>query len=376
MAGRNEEVIRGCRAVRRAVYALILIIILALFGGFSAYLALGQGGGSQSVTVTVTATPGIVWQPPPEAPEAPGGIAWQPPPEAPEEIARSRLWLNINSMGKLTRHEMSLDGELKAPLEVITPDYRYKFEVAEGTRILTAVRLPANKIVVERMMAPPLPPPGSVIIGNVYDFTPSGITFEPPARLVSTYNPDELPQNISSVVIAYYDPEQNWIEIETEMGGVAEVGLIAARISHLTMFAILAKLAPPAPASFECSLLSISPTEVDIGETVNVTILVANTGGQSGSYQVVLRINSMAAADREVALDAGASEQVSFSTARDTAGTYSVNVNGLTGAFVVKEKPAPVTPVEPTPVKPIIWWLIGGIIAAVVVVTLLIFRPS
>jgi hypothetical protein len=282
-------------------------------------------------------------------------------------------------MGKLTRHEMSLDGKLKAPLELTTPDYRCKLEVAEGTRILTAVRLPANKIVVERVMAPPLPPPGSVIIGNVYDFTPSGITFEPPARLVSTYNPNELPQNTSSVVIAYYDPEQNWIEMETEtvsIAEVAEVGLIAARISHLTMFAILAKLAPPAPASFECSLLSISPTEVDIGETVNVTILVANTGGQSGSYQVVLRINGMAAADREVALDAGTSEQVSFSTARDTAGTYSVNVNGLTGAFVVKEKLAPVTPVEPTPVKPIIWWLIGGIIAAVLVVTLLIFRSS
>jgi hypothetical protein len=364
VAGRNEEVIRGCSAVRRAVYALILIIILALFGGFSTYLALGQGDDSQFVTVTVTATPDIVWQPPPEVPQPPG------------EIARSKLWLNINSMDKLTRHEMSLDGKLKAPLEVITPDYRYKLEMAEGTRILTAARLPANKILVERVMTPPLPPSGSVIIGDVYDFNPSGITFEPPARLVSTYNLDELPQNTSSVVIAHYDPEQNWIEMETEIESVAAAGLVATRISHLTMFAILAKLAPPAPASFECSLLSISPTEVDIGETVNVTILVANTGGQSGSYQVALRINSVTVADREVALDAGASEQVGFSTARDTAGTYSVNVNGLTGTFIVKEKPAPVTPAEPMPVKPIIWWLIGGIIVAVVVVTLLIFRPS
>jgi hypothetical protein len=141
-------------------------------------------------------------------------------------------------------------------------------------------------------------------------------------------------------------------------------------------FTTLGKPPAPAapPAAFECSLLTISPTEVDIDETVSVTILVANTGGQSGSYQVVLRINGVVAADREVALDAGASEQVSFSIAWDTAGIYLVDVNGLTGAFVVKEKAvSPVTPVEPTPAKPINWWLIGGIIAAVVVMGLLIF---
>jgi hypothetical protein len=39
--------------------------------------------------------------------------------------------------------------------------------------------------------------------------------------------------------------------------------------------------------------------------------------------------------------------------------------NGLTGSFEVKQ---PLSPVEP-----INWWLIGGIIAAVVVVGLLVF---
>jgi hypothetical protein len=47
-------------------------------------------------------------------------------------------------------------------------------------------------------------------------------------------------------------------------------------------------------------------------------------------------------------------------TSRDTAGIYSVDVNDLTGTFEVKEKP--------TPAKPISWWLIGGIIAAVAIV--------
>lgn len=130
----------------------------------------------------------------------------------------------------------------------------------------------------------------------------------------------------------------------------------------------------PAPADFECSSLSISPTEVGIGETVNITILITNTGEQSGSYQVILEIDGVAEVDSEVDIDAGDSEQVSFSISRDTAGIYSVDVNGLTGSFEVKSAPAPpvepappVTPVEPTPASPINWWLIGGISAAVVV---------
>lgn len=50
------------------------------------------------------------------------------------------------------------------------------------------------------------------------------------------------------------------------------------------------------------------------------------------------------------------------------AGTYSVDVDGLTGSFTVKEKP--VVPVVP---KPVNWPLIGGIIAAVVIAGLVVF---
>ena len=126
--------------------------------------------------------------------------------------------------------------------------------------------------------------------------------------------------------------------------------------------------------------MQISPAEVEIGETVNITVLVANTGGQPGSYQVILKINDVAEAggevagvaeaDREVAINAGAIERVSFTTSKDTPGLYLVEVNGLTGSFEVKQ---PLSPGEPTPAKPINWWLIGGIIAAVAIVAFVIF---
>jgi len=134
-----------------------------------------------------------------------------------------------------------------------------------------------------------------------------------------------------------------------------------------------------APAAiFTTRDLSISPTEVNIGETVTISVTVANTGTASGSYEVALKLNGVTEATKKVTVAAAKSESVSFTVSKDKAGTYSVDIDGLTGSFTVKEKPvlapAPPPPPPPPPVKPPINWpLIGGIIGAVVVVGLLIF---
>ncbi len=47
--------------MKRATYALILVMVMALLGGFSGRLLAGlMGSGSQSATVTVTAVPGFI----------------------------------------------------------------------------------------------------------------------------------------------------------------------------------------------------------------------------------------------------------------------------------------------------------------------------
>ncbi len=127
---------------------------------------------------------------------------------------------------------------------------------------------------------------------------------------------------------------------------------------------------PPVPAAFATSDLTISPTEVDAGEAITISVTVANTGELSGSYTVTLTINNVVTDTKEVTLAGGASVEVTFTTSRDAAGTYTVNVNGLPGTFVVREL---VLPPKPT----INWWLIGGLIAAfiaIVVIIVLIFR--
>jgi parallel beta-helix repeat protein len=132
-------------------------------------------------------------------------------------------------------------------------------------------------------------------------------------------------------------------------------------------------------ATFTSSDLSISPTEAGAGETITISVQVTNTSSCPGSYTVTLKINDVVEATREMILEAGASEEVTFTTARDEAGTYSVDVNGLEGSFTVQEGVTPPAEEETPPAEEEVtpsatnWALIGGIIAGVVIVGLLIF---
>jgi PGF-pre-PGF domain-containing protein len=127
--------------------------------------------------------------------------------------------------------------------------------------------------------------------------------------------------------------------------------------------------AAPKPAAFTVGSLAISPAEVDIGGTVSISVNVANTGDLTGTYTITLKINGEVVETKEVTLAGGASKTVTFITFKDKAGSYSVDVNGIAGSFKVKEAAPPVKP----PPKPINWWLIGGIIAGVLLVGFLIW---
>ena len=174
-----------------------------------------------------------------------------------------------------------------------------------------------------------------------------------------SYDPAALPEGVAEedLVIVYYDADAGtWVELDSVVDTANNE--ITAFVSHFTTFAILA-YAPP--AVFTSSALTISPTEVDIGQSVTIGVTVANTGGVSGSYEVTLKIDNVVVDTKYVTLDGGASQKVTFTATKDAAGTYTVTVDGLSGTFTVK---APIVPVKPGPN----WWLIGGIIAAVIII--------
>jgi|GEM_PF-2256066 len=91
--------------------------------------------------------------------------------------------------------------------------------------------------------------------------------------------------------------------------------------------------------NFKISSLSIKPTVAEEGEQVRISVVVTNMGGVEGTYTLVLKINGETRSTRDVTLKAGESSTVSWVTSPSlTAGTYNVEVNGLTGSFTIIER--------------------------------------
>ncbi|RLJ01882.1 MAG: hypothetical protein DRP11_03745 [Candidatus Aenigmatarchaeota archaeon] len=122
---------------------------------------------------------------------------------------------------------------------------------------------------------------------------------------------------------------------------------------------------PPAPAEFEVSDLSVSPSEVEPGESVTVSATVSNVGEESGSYTVELKVDGVVVDSETVTLDGGTSTSVSFTVTSEVEGSHTVAVDGLSGSFTVTAPPPP-----PPPPKPFPWIWVGLIVVIVVVVVL------
>ncbi len=120
------------------------------------------------------------------------------------------------------------------------------------------------------------------------------------------------------------------------------------------------------PARFEVSGLNISPISIKVGQSSTISVTVKNTGGESGTYEVTLKINNQVVDTKTGTLGPDQSTTVSFTFTPTGEGTYSINVNGLTGSLTVsKEEGAVAAPEIP-------WLMIIGAVVVVVVVVLVL----
>lgn len=274
------------------------------------------------------------------------------------------------------------DGIFTQGITAESEDGKCVLTVNAGIRGLTRDGGSLEQITLVEMETPPTPPEQSSVIGIVYDLGPDGATFDPPIDLTFSYDESLIPEGVTeeNLVVALWDSETDeWVELVCVID--PENNTITAEVSHFTIFSILAGTRP---AAFTASDLSITPVEVYVGESASISVLATNTGDLTGSYEVSLKIDNITVEIKEVTLAGGNSEMTSFSITRDAVGTHTVNVGGLSGAFEVKaappvtpeqkgaESPLPPAPPEPS-AKPINWPVLGGVIAGVIVVGLLIF---
>jgi hypothetical protein len=92
---------------------------------------------------------------------------------------------------------------------------------------------------------------------------------------------------------------------------------------------------PVGPANLSASSLSISPQQVEPDEQVTVSIKVANTGGETGSYNAILYINDVVEDNQTVSVTGGTSKNVIFTVSKSEAGVYDISLAGQSGQFEV-----------------------------------------
>jgi parallel beta-helix repeat protein len=91
-------------------------------------------------------------------------------------------------------------------------------------------------------------------------------------------------------------------------------------------------------ASFFPSYLHISPQQVYANNPVQISVSIANSGGQSGSYQAVLIIDGpdgRTTKSQTVGVLPGSCQYVVFTVSKATPGTYHVSLAGLEAQFTV-----------------------------------------
>jgi hypothetical protein len=182
-------------------------------------------------------------------------------------------------------------------------------------------------------------PSYTTFVAPVYDLGLESATFNPPISLTMTYIPAVLPKGVTEkeLVIASWDEASGeW----TEIGGTVNPTSrsVKTMINHFSLYTVVARTRPPA---ISVSELSISSSDVQSGDKVIVTVKVDNQGDLSGRYRVDLLVNDALRETREVEVPGATRTTMTFFVTQDPPGTYTIDVNGLSGTFVIREPDRP-----------------------------------
>jgi len=93
---------------------------------------------------------------------------------------------------------------------------------------------------------------------------------------------------------------------------------------------------PLVPANFSVSNLVISPERAKQGENIIISAIVTNNGELPGNYSAALRLKGAVESTEDIDLGPGESRKLAFKIAKTAPGFYNVELEGLTGRFVIE----------------------------------------
>jgi hypothetical protein len=230
------------------------------------------------------------------------------------------------------------NGEMIEDIVATDSNSKVELHIAKGTIVKNKYGQVLTNLRIALLDESQLANAGSVMIGQSYEIGPSGATFNGSVNLVFRYSNSEIPADVpvSNLYIALWDPDaMTW----TDLGGTvdANAGTVSVPISHLSIYTLMAH---NRPANLVVTNFTLTPHEVDPGETVIASIMIENQGDLTGTYEASLILDNTVVQNKTVTLSGGDSETLVFNIILDTVGEHQVSLGGLTATFVVKQPPA------------------------------------
>jgi len=233
-------------------------------------------------------------------------------------------------------------GQFTQDVTVESADGGAVLAITDGTAAKGSDGEPLSAITITEAEEAPADTLDTQTVSPVYDFGPDGAEFDQPVSMILGYDETHIPEGISEkrLTAAVWDPQ-----IEQWQPRISTVDPLNNTVTtEVTHFSIYAVIAQTRPAAFSVSNLTVDPDTAGIENTITVRVLVTNTGDLSGTYRLALKINGETTAIQEVNLKAQDSQSVIFTTIQDSPGTYTVEIEQLSGTFPVEATSSPLNP--------------------------------
>ena len=89
------------------------------------------------------------------------------------------------------------------------------------------------------------------------------------------------------------------------------------------------------PAQMSLQYLSVNPQQTSANQPVTIVTNLVNTGDEAGNLNVALKINGQVEQTRMISVGPQVAQPVKFTVTRAQPGTYTVDIGGQKGSFIV-----------------------------------------
>jgi hypothetical protein len=171
--------------------------------------------------------------------------------------------------------------------------------------------------------------------------TPNQVKYGNPVTISAIVSNNGSEAGTYSVVLRINGMVENIIDLMLSPGATQATtftvnkdgGEYYAEVDGLSGIFIIIPLDPP---NFTVSNLIIAPERAKQGENIIISAMVTNNGELPGTYSAALKLKGAIESTEEIDLGPGENRKISFKIAKTTPGFYNVELEGLTGRFVVE----------------------------------------